>query len=135
MRVPAATAIVLGVLASAGAASAIVGPPQPPQRPPTAPSATGLFGYVSRGPLSPRCVPPRPCFRPARVTLRFGRTGARVLLGRATTQASGAYRVALRPGVYSVTVAPGLGRVKPSLVVVPAGGWKRVVFILDTGIY
>ena len=71
----------------------------------------------------------------ARVTLRFGRSGSNALLGRATTRAAGDFRVALRPGVYTVTVTPSLGRLRPSLVRVPATGWKRIVFVIDTGIY
>ena len=126
----------MAALSAAFPSLAIIGPPQPPQPPPSAPSATGLSGYVGQGPLGPHCVPPSPCFRPMpRVTLRFGRTGRNVLLGRATTRAAGDFRVALRPGVYSVTMTPSLGHIRPSLVRVPSTGWKRVVFVIDTGIY
>jgi hypothetical protein len=134
MRI-AALVIVSAALASAGAALAI-GPPQPPQpssTDSTKPSSTGLAGYVSRGPITPNCAPDDSCFRPARVTLRFSRQGR--VLARAATLASGAYRIALRPGVYAVSVSASLGRLKPSVVRLPASGWRRVNFTLTTGIY
>ena len=124
----------MAVLSAVFPSLAIIGPPQPPQPPPA--FCDRSVGVRDPGPLAPHCVPPSPCFRPMpRVTLRFGRSGSNVLLGRATTRAAGDFRVALRPGVYSVTMTPSLGRVRPSLVRVPPTGWKRVVFVIDTGIY
>ena len=137
MRI-AALAIVSAALVSAGVALATPGPPQPPQpvstsTQPLPTSPTGLVGYVSRGPIAPRCAPGNSCYRPAQVTLRFSRQGSPV--ARAATRASGAYRIALAPGVYSVSVAARLGFLRPSLVRVPADRWKRVNFTLSTGIY
>ena len=138
MRV-ATLAIVCAALASGSSALAI-GPPRPPQPPPGPPqplpaSGTGLIGYVSRGPVSPVCRVGVPCFRPAQVTLRFGRRQAVAV--RISTRPTGGYRVALKPGIYTVSVAGTgrLGRLRPSAVTVPASGWKRVNFVLSTGIY
>jgi hypothetical protein len=137
MRI-AALAFVSVALVSAGVALATPGPPQPPQpvstsTTPTPISPTGLVGYVSRGPITPNCAPGNSCFRPARVMLRFSRPGQ--LVTRAPTRVTGAYRIALAPGIYSVSVAAGLGRLKPSLVRVPADRWRHVNFTLGTGIY
>ena len=127
MRV-AAVALVLLAL-TAGVALAI-GPPQPPQ--PGLTSPTGLVGYVSRGPIGLTCAPTATCFRPARVTLRFARGG--VVLARAATRLTGAYRIGLRPGVYSVSAGVGLGLLRPAVVRVPAAGWKTVNFIVATSL-
>ena len=110
MRI-ATLAIVCAALASGSSALAI-GPPRPPQPPPGPPqplpaSGTGLIGYVSRGPVSPVCRVGVPCFRPAQVTLRFGRRQAVAV--RVSTRPTGGYRVALKPGIYTVSVA-GTGR-------------------------
>jgi hypothetical protein len=64
--------------------------------------------------------------------LRFSRQGR--FVARAATRSSGAYRIALAPGVYSVSVTAGFGRLTPSLVRLPANGWRRVNFTLTTGI-
>jgi hypothetical protein len=135
----ATLAIVAAALASGSGALAI-GPPRPPQPPPAPPqplpaSGTGLIGYVSRGPVSPVCRVGVPCFRPAQVILRFGRRQAVAV--RVSTRPTGVYRVVLKPGTYTVSVAGAgrLGRLRPSVVTVPASGWKRVNFVLSTGIY
>ena len=133
MRLPA-LAVLASVLVFTGSVLATPGPPQPPQPLPTTPtSSTGLVGYVARGPLSPTCHPFQPCFRPARVTLRFARQG--LLRATAATRASGWYRVALPPGLYSVSVAARAGQLKPSVVRVPVNRWHHANFVLNTGIY
>jgi hypothetical protein len=134
MRI-ATLSIVFAALASAGSALALIGPPQPPvPTGQTVPSTgTGLIGYVSRGPVTPRCTPGRACFTPAHVTLRFGQQAT--IVARTATRTTGTYRIALKPGVYTVSVTAGLGRLRPSTVTVPATGWKRVNFVLTTGIY
>jgi hypothetical protein len=139
MRV-AAPAIAAIALASAGVTLA-VGPPQPPQPTGTTStvatvptvSASGLRGYVSVGPTSPTCSPGEACSRPARVTLRFWRNGRLVL--RVTTRATGVYRAPLAPGLYLVRAARTLGLLKPSVVRVPVERWRRIDFVLSTGIY
>src|SRR6266540_3374279 len=101
-----ALGLVSAALVAAGAALAI-GPPQPPSpdgiattvKSATSPTPTGLFGHVSRGPTTPNCDANDPCFQPVQVTLRFSRQGRLVV--RTATRVSGAYRIALRPGVYS----------------------------------
>ena len=118
-----------------------VGPPQPPTPSGTGTTATtpvaratGLYGYVTRGPIAPLCRPGESCFRPARLTLEFRRPGR--LAVKIATSAAGAYRVALAPGDYTVFARTvGLGRLKPGLVRVSAGRFRRVDFVLGTGIY
>jgi hypothetical protein len=134
----ATLAIVCAALTSASGALAI-GPPRPHQPPPAPPqplpaSGTGLIGSVSRGPVSPICRVNVPCYRSAQVTLRFGRHDAVAV--RVATRSTGTYRVALKPGLYTVSAGTtGLARLRPSVVTVPASGWKRVNFVLSTGIY
>ena len=95
----------------------------------------GLKGRVMRGPTTPVCRVGVPCEEPARgVKLTFFRSGK--ILGRATTNQKGYYRIALRSGPYSVrTSRPGFERVpSPSRVSVPSDRYKRVIFHIDTGI-
>ena len=130
------TIVIATALASAGAALAIE-PPQPPipAGTTTTPArASGLIGYVSRGPVRPLCRPTDSCYRPARVTLQFRLAGRSAV--QTATRVGGAYRVSLAPGVYTVWVRlVGLERLKPSVVRVPASGFRRVDFVLGTGIY
>jgi hypothetical protein len=97
-------------------------------------SRSGLYGLVTRGPITPVCVAEQPCSKPAPgVRLTFTRGGVAKAV---VTNALGRYRLALAPGRYSVRTgaAPGIGRgLEPSVVVVPAA-WKRQPFSIDTGI-
>jgi hypothetical protein len=94
---------------------------------------SGLFGQATKGPLTPVCREGVPCDGPAGhaklVFLRGDRTVART-----RTDAGGAYRIALRPGRYSIKSRIGFGSVKPSMVTVPHGRFARVDLSLDTGI-
>jgi hypothetical protein len=92
----------------------------------------GLHGVVTRGPVAPVCRAGTPCSAPAaHVTLVFSRQG---VTRRATTDAAGRYRVALRPGLWLVG-APRFGfRMRPASVRVAAGANRRVDLSLDTGI-
>ena len=95
----------------------------------------GLKGRVMRGPTMPVCRVGVPCEEPARgVKLVFTRSGK--IVGRATTNQNGYYRIALRSGPYSVhTDRRGPEKVpSPSRVNVPNDRFKRVVFHIDTGI-
>jgi hypothetical protein len=97
---------------------------------------TGLWGTVRRGPITPVCFDNRPCDEPAaNVTIVFVRNGREA--ARVTTRGNGSYRIALRPGVYSVRtpkkIAIGSG-LEPSRVRVPSGRRARVNFFIDTGI-
>jgi hypothetical protein len=99
---------------------------------------SGLFGKVTRGPLTPVCRAETPCYGPAAdVTLRFLRDGA--LVRQATTTKDGSYRVALSPGTYDVRLTPPprtrVGRgLEPNDAHVTAGRWTRTDFSIDTGI-
>jgi hypothetical protein len=95
---------------------------------------SGLHGTVMRGPTTPVCRVDVPCEAPARnVVLTFWRGG----VGRTTrTDGSGAYRIGLPPGIYSVrTGAKPLGLTPyPARVHVRAGHSDKIVFMIDTGI-
>jgi hypothetical protein len=97
-------------------------------------SNSGLFGKVSRGPTLPVCVQTRPCQEAASVTLAFSRRGTRVADARSSR--TGDYRVALAPGVYTVTPAfpHPLWHVSPRSVRVAPGGYRKLNFLIDTGI-
>jgi hypothetical protein len=97
---------------------------------------SGLYGKVTRGPLTPVCVAEKPCSEPAAgVTLRFLRSGT--LVASVVTAKDGSYRVGLRPGAYAARISrqPRLGGgLRPSTVRVAAVGWTRQNFSIDTGI-
>jgi hypothetical protein len=96
--------------------------------------SSGLQGKVLRGPVSPVCVATRPCQVGASVILAFSRSG--VLVARVKSARTGDYRIALAPGVYAVSPAlrAPLWRLSPQTVRVPEGGYRRVNFLVDTGI-
>jgi hypothetical protein len=97
-------------------------------------STSGLHGTVRRGPITPVCRVGVACDAPAPgVVLTFSRVG---VVRKARTDQKGAYRIALPPGVYSVTTSMRLfGRVpRPGKVHVRAGHWDKIVFSVDTGI-
>lgn len=95
---------------------------------------SGLFGVVTRGPVTPVCFAGRPCSAPVpNLTLAFSQYGIEV--ARATTDRRGAYRVALRGGTYTVRRVQRVGfLMRPTRVNVPAARWKRQDFDIDTGI-
>jgi hypothetical protein len=98
-------------------------------------SASGLQGRVMRGPIMPVCRVGVPCDAPAPgVTLRFARAGR--IVARATTNRKGWYRVALKPGRYSVrTNRRGREALpKPALATATSGRFRRVDFHIDTGL-
>jgi hypothetical protein len=97
-------------------------------------SSSGLEGKVFRGPISPVCIANRPCQAPASVNLAFSRNG--MVVAQVKSTPAGQYRIALAPGVYSVTPARRvpLWRLSPQAVRVPAGSYRRVNFLVDTGI-
>jgi hypothetical protein len=102
----------------------------------SATTSSGLYGFVRRGPIVPVCVAGQPCDGPARsFPLVFRRNGK--IVARTTTTRTGAYRVRLAPGAYSVTSTgrTTIGRPpRPSTARVLAGKFRRVDFFVDTGI-
>jgi hypothetical protein len=98
--------------------------------------SSGLYGVVTRGPITPKCVAEEPCSAPAAdVTLLFSRNGH--VLARATTRADGRYRLHLSPGVYAVRrpAATTLDRrLEPDHARVRKGRFMRIDFAIDTGI-
>jgi hypothetical protein len=96
---------------------------------------SGLYGVVTRGPITPVCREGVPCNGPAvGVTLRFLRAGREV--ARTRTGPQGRYRIALERGTYAVrTLQKMFGRVPaPARVVVERGRFRRIDFFIDTGI-
>jgi hypothetical protein len=95
---------------------------------------TGLYGTVTKGPLTAVCTVGTPCDGPAADTLLvFSRNGA--VAARARARADGGYRVALRPGHYVVRTVPRtLSPPEPGAVSVPRAGFRRVDLFVDTGI-
>lgn len=124
MRRPAVTLAACALLALLGLAAAA-----------TATTTSGLRGLVTLSPSRPVCPEGQPCSKPAAgVVLVFRRDGR--VAARVTTRADGAYRILLRPGLYTVTAPAhrtGSG-VTPSQVRVPKGRIARVDLEIDTGI-
>src|SRR6185437_5908868 len=84
--------------------------------------SSGLFGVVTRGPVSPMCITELPCSEPASgAVLAFSRGGA--VVARVTTRHNGTYRVRLLAGAY--TVRSSARRVAPTSVRVKAGTMRR----------
>lgn len=96
---------------------------------------SGLFGTVTRSPITPVCVAGRPCSAPAAgVKLTFLRGGRPVR--SVVTSATGKYRVLLVPGVYTVRLSPRprIGSLTPATVTVRSNVVARRTFVIDTGI-
>jgi hypothetical protein len=98
--------------------------------------SSGLYGVVTRGPITPACVAEMPCSAPAKnVTLLFSRNDR--VVGRVVTDAEGRYRLPLPSGVYSVRRPPAPlidRRLDPTRVRVYRGRFVRTDFSIDTGI-
>ena len=92
----------------------------------------GLYGKVTRGPITPVCVAEQPCSEPAAgAVLQFWGGGR--LVGRTVTHADGTYRIALPAGAYSVT-AVSRRKLDPATTVVRPNRFRHVDFSIDTGI-
>ena len=92
---------------------------------------SGLFGVVTRSPVTPTCIAEQPCSKPVSgAVLVFSRDGADV--ARVTTRRRGVYRVQLAAGVYAVRCS--IRRLAPTSVRVRPGTMRRVDFSIDTGI-
>lgn len=95
---------------------------------------SGLKGMVTRGPITPVCQVGRPCSAPAKgVVLVFRRSGDE---RRTRTDSAGRYRIALAPGMWSVSLTrTGIGyRLTPVAVRVEAGRFRVANLSIDTGI-
>jgi hypothetical protein len=96
-------------------------------------TATGLRGYVKRGPTMPVCRVGVPCTAPAKgVKLRFSRAGK--VVATATTNNKGWYRVVLRAAVYSVSTNAKGSAFSPRTARARSGKMTRRDFLIDTGI-
>jgi hypothetical protein len=99
--------------------------------------AGGLHGTVMKGPTQPVCRAGQPCSAPAQVTLLFRRSGPTSRLYRTRSTATGAYRIALPSGYYTVTTVEKVGiarNIRPQRVHVRAGHQDALNFQIDTGI-
>lgn len=98
--------------------------------------ARGVFGTVTRGPITPVCRESEPCDEPAAgVVLLFLRDGK--VVARTRTRANGSYVLANPPaGRYRVrTTLPAFQRVPaPGTVRIFPRRFYRVDFFIDTGI-
>ena len=93
---------------------------------------SGLYGNVTRGPITPVCAAEQPCSEPAAgAALRFLRNGQ--LVAQTRVKADGSYRIALLPGRYTVA-APSRRPLDPSTARVRTGRFAHVDFAIDTGI-
>src|SRR5262245_64079800 len=96
-------------------------------------TATGLRGYVKRGPIVPVCHVGVPCDEPAKgVKLRFSRAGK--IVATATTNDRGWYRIVLRAGRYSVSTNAKGQAFGPRSATVRSGRMTRSDFLIDTGL-
>ena len=119
--------VVLFLVAGGGSAPAAANPQAERAR------GSGLHGQATKGPLTPVCRDGVPCYAPAARTKLFFLQHGRVV-AQTRTDAGGLYRIALRPGRYSVESTIGFGVVKPPEAVVRRGRFSRVDLVLDTGI-
>jgi hypothetical protein len=94
----------------------------------------GLYGHVTIGPLAPVCRVGMSCDGPAppHTRLLFVRRGH--VVARTRTKADSTYRIALRPGRYTIRSKVGMGVVKPPVVRVVHRRFIRVDLSIDTGI-
>jgi hypothetical protein len=92
----------------------------------------GLYGVVTRGPITPVCKVGTPCSAPASgAVLVFLRKGHEQ--GRVRAQHDGSYRIALPAGTYAVRVLPARP-LQPGAAWVRAAHFRHVDFSIDTGI-
>jgi hypothetical protein len=93
---------------------------------------SGLYGEVTRGPITPVCIAELPCSAPVPgAMIVFSRAGHEV--ARTRTSANGMYRLTLTPGMYGVRVLQSRP-VDPETARVQRGHFRRVDFSIDTGI-
>jgi hypothetical protein len=104
-----------------------------------------LEGDVSIGPICPvERIPPDPKCMPTAETYKahalsvyaVGSDGSRLKVMVFYADASGHYKIPLRPGVYEIQTerTAGLGSLRPVNVTISAGGGTRLDIRIDTGI-
>jgi hypothetical protein len=97
---------------------------------------TGLEGYIYKRPITPACTENIPCTAPFLGSFAVWQEGKR--MAQFQTDEKGHFRVALSPGVYSVTVAnpTGTAFLRPDQPSVTVGkdGMTQVVLTFDTGL-
>jgi hypothetical protein len=122
---PARTLALIAIILGAIAAEASASVPLPP---------SGLFGTVTRGPITPVCRIGVPCDAPApHLMLTFTRAG---VAKTARTDQHGAYRIDLQAGTYTVrTNSKPFGQIpRPANVHVRSHDPDKIDFAIDTGI-
>jgi hypothetical protein len=95
---------------------------------------SGFHGIVTKGPTVPVCRAGEPCTAPAQVTLLFRRPGHTY---RTRSTATGAYRITLAPGYYTVSTVEPIGitrNIRPHEVHVRRAHNDRLDFSIDTSI-
>jgi hypothetical protein len=95
---------------------------------------SGFHGIVTKGPTVPVCRAGEPCSAPAQVTLLFRRAGHTY---RTRSSPTGAYRITLAPGYYTVSTVERIGilrNIRPHAVHVRRAHDDRLDFSIDTGI-
>lgn len=102
----------------------------------TSPLTTGLEGYVSRGPITPVCVPSVPCDAPMAASFTVLRDGVPVAVF--ASDSTGQFQVALAPGTYRIVPSPDAPVIDPQSqtkdVTVGSDGYTHVNLSFDTGI-
>jgi len=92
----------------------------------------GIYGVVTRGPITPVCRVDVPCTAPyGHATLVFSRPN---LTRQVVTDVHGKYRIALAPGRWSLRVKDAHFGVKPTAVWVPTDRYAQRNVFVDTGI-
>jgi hypothetical protein len=98
---------------------------------PASVTKSGLYGTVTRGPITPVCTAEQPCSAPAAgVLLRFTRLGVTTAT---RTKGDGTYRLSLAPGTYTVAATAGR-RIEPNVVRIRSRHYSHVNLSIDTGI-
>lgn len=91
---------------------------------------SGLYGHVTRGPITPVCYAEQPCTAPAANAVIVFSQGQRQV-ARVITSSTGTYRIHLAPGLYALR---GGKSIDPATIRVRSGRKVRVDLSIDTGI-
>jgi hypothetical protein len=95
---------------------------------------SGVYGTLTRGPITPVCVAEQPCTAPVPNTaIRFYAAGTEHLVGQTRTGGDGRYRMVLPAGRYTVRVVPQR-RLRTAAIRVPVARFVHLDLSIDTGI-